>query len=291
MSDITTATALAPSLQIDAPAAHERRIAIIGAGTMGRAIATGMVRGAVAAPTNLLVASRTADEARQLAADLDARHVADNREACREADVVLLCVKPKDLRPLLTELSASDALVRRPLIISIAAGVTIAAIEATIGPAVPVVRAMPNTPCCIGRGMTVVAAGPHATPDHVEIAREIFASVGRCLVLDERLLDVVTAVSASGPAFIYLIVEALADGGVMCGLTRGTATELVAQMTLGAAEMVLATGKHPAQLKDDVTTPSGCTIAGLLALEERHVRSAMAHAVQTTTRVAAGLGQ
>jgi pyrroline-5-carboxylate reductase len=230
-------------------------------------------------------------DAAALAASLDAVCAADNAEACRAADVVLLCVKPGDIHGLLVSLVRAEALAHAPLVISIAAGVRIAAIEAVVGPAVPVVRAIPNTVCCIGRGMSVVAAGSRASAEDLEFARGIFASMGRCLALDERLLDVVTAVSASGPAFIYLIIEALTDGGVMCGLTRSVATELVAQMTLGAAEMVLTSGKHPAQLKDDVTTPGGCTIAGLLTLEERHVRSALAQAVQTTTRVASGLGQ
>ncbi len=271
--------------------ASARRIAIIGAGTMGRALADGMIRGACVAPAHLTISGRGVERAERLATELGARRAADNHEACRDADVILLCVKPKDVPPLLSELAAGGVFERQPLLISIAAGVTLAAIEAGVGPAVPVVRAMPNTPSCIGHGMTVIAAGGQATAEHLEVARDIFASVGRVLVLDERHLDVVTAVSASGPAFIYLIIEALTDGGVMCGLTRQTATELVAQMTLGAAAMVLATGRHPAQLKDDVTTPGGCTIAGLLALEERHLRSALAHAVQTTTRVAAGLGR
>lgn len=282
---------IVPDLSSSSSARATRRIAILGAGTMGTAIATGIVRSEFTTPAELVVASRTLSEAERLATSLAAQHASDNSAACRDADVVVICVKPKDVHGLLAELVASGALTHAPLVISIAAGVTIAAIEAMVGPDVPIVRAMPNTPCCIGRGMTVVAAGPHASVDQLEIARQIFGSVGRCLALDERLLDVVTAVSASGPAFVYLIVEALADGGVMCGLTRSVATELVAQMTLGAAEMVLVTGKHPAQLKDDVTTPGGCTIAGLLALEEHHVRSALAHAVQTTTRVASGLGR
>jgi pyrroline-5-carboxylate reductase len=287
----TTAPLAARSAAPPHDRAPTRRFAIIGAGTMGRALATGMLRSACVTPPHLAVAGRNGDRAARLAADLGARHAASNRDACRDADVVLLCVKPKDMHPLLSDLAASGAFERRPLLISIAAGVSLESIEQIVGPEVSVVRAMPNTPSCIGHGMTVISAGRQATAEHLATAEEIFASVGRVLALDERHLDAVTAVSASGPAFIYLIVEALADGGVMCGLTRQTATELVAQMTLGAAAMVLASGKHPAQLKDDVTTPGGCTIAGLLVLEERHIRSALARAVQTTTRVAAGLGR
>jgi len=264
-------------------------MAIIGAGTMGRALAQGILKSGIVAPDDLYLASRTVADAHQLAAELGAR-CTTSEEACRAADVVLLSVKPKDLGPLLAHLTETGALGRAPLLISIAAGVAIAAMEAIVG-ACPVIRAMPNTPCRVAQGMTVLAPGPHATSDHLLVASEIFAGVGRCLVLDERHLDAVTAVSASGPAFVYLIIEALADGGVMCGLTRDVATELVAQMALGAAAMVLTTGRHPAQLKDDVTTPGGCTIAGLLALEDRQVRSALAHAVRTTTHAAAGLSR
>lgn len=150
---------------------------------------------------------------------------------------------------------------------------------------------MPNTPCHIGRGMTVVSRGAEATDEHVAVAVAIFETMGRVLELEEKHMDTVTGLSASGPAFIYVIIEALADGGVMRGLPRGAAIELAAQMTLGAAEMVLKTGRHPASLKDDVTTPAGCTIAGILALEDGRIRSVLARGVETAARVAGELGK
>jgi pyrroline-5-carboxylate reductase len=258
---------------------------------MGRSIAAGMIRAGIVTPDRLVTADHIAATAEALARELGIRTASDNAAACADADVILLCVKPKDVQGVLAELRAHEALAHGPLVISIAAGVSIAAIEDGAGEGVAVIRAMPNTPCRIGKGMTVLARGTLATDRHLAIAHEIFSSLGRCIALDEKHLNAVTAVSASGPAFVYLVIEALADGGVMCGLPRGVATEMVAQMTLGAAEMVLATGNHPAALKDDVTTPGGCTIAGLLALEDGKVRSVLARAVETATRVAAGLGR
>ena len=281
-----------PALVPSAAPAVPRRIAVLGAGTMGRAIATGVLRDGAAAHTELAISDRVAATAEALAGQLHgARAAASNADAVAGADLVLLCVKPKDVPDLLADLVRRGAFAHAPLLISIAAGVTIAAIEAVTGDTIPVVRAMPNTPSQVGRGLTVLSAGARATEAHLAEARAIFSAVGRCLTLEEKHLDAVTAVSASGCAFIYVVMEALADGGVSCGLPRAVAMEMVAQMTLGAAEMVLATGRHPASLKDDVTTPGGCTIAGLMTLEDGRVRSVMARAVETTTRVAAGLGR
>jgi len=257
---------------------------------MGRAIALGIVRADVVSSTSLRIADRHPVMSNALVADLPGAVATDAATACAGADLVLVCVKPKDVAPLLADLAAHDVLAHHPLLVSIAAGVSIASLEsATLG-AVPVVRAMPNTPCVIGKGHTVLARGTRATDEHLARAHAIFSSIGRSLTLDEKHLDAVTAVSASGPAFIYVIIEALADGGVSCGLPRAVVTEMVAQMTLGAAAMVLAGDRHPAALKDDVTTPGGCTIAGLMALEDGKIRSVIARAVETTTRVASGLG-
>lgn len=268
-----------------------RRVAVIGSGTMGRAIAGGMLRAGVVGPGELLVTDRVGEAAASLAGDLVGARVGETAAAWCEADIVILCVKPKDVADVLGTLPADVADGKAPLVISIAAGVTIAALESGTRDALPVIRAMPNTPCLIGHGMTVLSRGARATDAHLASARAIFESLGRCLVLDERHLDAITAVSASGPAFVYLVIEALADGGVMCGLPRAVATEVVAQMTLGAAAMVLTTGKHPAVLKDDVTTPAGCTITGLLTLEDGKVRSVFARAVEVARQSAAGLAR
>jgi pyrroline-5-carboxylate reductase len=265
------------------------RIAIVGAGTMGRAIATGIVRTGMLPADHLVVSNRTYEDAAALAQDLGVTASLDNATACAAADIILLCVKPGDVAAVLDDLVDRAAIAHAPLLISIAAGVRIAMIEERMGGKLPVIRAMPNTACCIGHGMTVLTRGTLATESHLDSAHALFGTLGRCMVLDERHFDTVTAVSASGPAFIYVLLEAIAEGGVMCGLPRGVATELAAQMTLGASQMVLTTGRHPAALKDEVTTPAGCTIAGLLALEDGRVRSVLARAIQTTAQVASGL--
>lgn len=269
----------------------DKRFAIIGSGTMGRTIAAGLLRSGKVRPDQLHATARTRASAEKLFEELGIACSTDNAEAARSADIVLLCVKPKDIAKAAESLREKGALGAFPLVVSIAAGISTSFLEPLLGEGVPVLRAMPNTPCFIGKGMTVVSKGSRATDAHVALAREIFTPLGRFTELDEKHMDTVTGLSASGPAFIYIIIESLADGGVMRGLPRHVATELVAQMTLGAAEMVLQTGKHPASLKDDVTTPAGCTIAGILALEDGRIRSVLARGVETAARVAGELGK
>jgi pyrroline-5-carboxylate reductase len=269
----------------------DKRIAIIGSGTMGQSIANGLIRSGKVSPNQLHATARTHATAEKIASSLGINCSINNAEEARSADIVVLCVKPKDIQKVVEGLKTKGSLDHRPLVISIAAGVSTAFIEKIIGEDCCVLRAMPNTPCSIGKGMTVVSKGSNATDEHVAAAREIFSTMGRFTELEEKHMDTVTGLSASGPAFIYIIIEALADGGVMRGLPRQTAIELVAQMTLGAAEMVLATGRHPAALKDDVTTPAGCTIAGILALEDGRIRSVLARGVETAARVAGELGK
>ena len=168
---------------------------------------------------------------------------------------------------------------KQALVISAAASVTTALIERQLGHAARVIRAMPNTPCLIRHGMTALAPGRHATPENVETAREIFSSMGRVVVVDEKHMDAITGLSASGPAYVYLIIESLAEAGVKLGLPRDLSTELSAQTLLGASALVLETGEHPAKLKDVVTTPAGCTIDGLLELEEGGLRVTLIKAV------------
>jgi pyrroline-5-carboxylate reductase len=268
-----------------------KRIAILGGGTMGRTIAGGLLRSGKVKPAQLAATNRTKASAERLASELHIATGIDNAAAAKPADIVLLCVKPKDVEKALSELRKKGALKRKPLLISICAGTSTRFLEAAAGAGVPVLRAMPNTPCLINVGMTVVAKGTKATDAHVAVAREIFTPLGRFMELEEKHMDTVTGLSASGPAFMYVIMEAFADGGVARGLPRGVATELVAQMTLGAASMVLETGRHPAALKDDVTTPAGCTIAGILALEDGRIRSVLARGIEITARVAGELGK
>ncbi|KAI0374963.1 pyrroline-5-carboxylate reductase [Pilatotrama ljubarskyi] len=215
-----------------------------------------------------------------------------NVQAVRESNVVLLCCKPQLANTILSEPGMKEALEGK-LLISILAGVTISQLEAMVGPSTKVVRAMPNTPCKIREGMTVVSTLPPS--DALELERSIilniFSSIGRCRFLEEKHFDACTALSGSGPAFACIFLEAMADGGVMMGLPRAEALELAAQTLQGAARMTLQAGTHPAQLKDAVTTPGGCTIAGLLAMEDGRVRSTIARAIQVATERASELGQ
>ncbi len=268
-----------------------KRIAIIGSGTMGRALAGGLLRSGKVEASQLACTARTRQTAERLSTELGLRCTTDNAEAARESEIVVLCLKPKDVAKACEGLKAKGALGHAPLVVSIAAGVSTGSLQDALGEGIPVVRAMPNTPCFIGKGMTVVSKGAHATDEHAAVALDIFSTMGRTMELEEKHMDTVTALSASGPAFIYVVLESLADGGVMRGLPRAAAIELAAQAALGAAEMVLVTGRHPAALKDDVTTPAGCTIAGILAMEDGRIRSVLARGIETAARAAGELGK
>lgn len=266
------------------------QLAILGFGTMGQAISAGLVEATGYPADRIRAATRHPAAGRAQAEALGIALSSDADGAARAAEAVLLCVKPKELKGLLAGLTASGALDHRPLVVSIAAGTTLDFLGAHTPAGTPLVRAMPNTPCSIRRGMTVLAAGQGVTEVQLAQARALFEPLGRVMDLDEKHMDAVTGLSASGPAFLFVILESLAEGGVQCGLPRAVALELAAQMTLGAASMVLETGRHPAALKDEVTTPAGCTIAGLLALEDGRIRSVVARGIERATQVAAGLG-
>lgn len=263
-------------------------LAIVGCGTMGRAVAAGLAQ-RPNVPSLVVVTARSRTACEALAADLGVPALQDNAAAIGQADLVMLSVKPQAARGVLTAPGVAEALAGKVLI-SICAGVSTEQLHAW-APQATIIRAMPNTPCLIGEGMTVLSGGPGATEADLEQASQIFAAVGRCRVLDEKHLDAVTGLSGSGPAFACVILEALADGGVRMGLPRDVAVELAAQTFQGAARLVLDTGKHPAALKDEVTTPAGCTIAGLLTMEDGRIRSTLARTIEEATRTAAGLGK
>jgi pyrroline-5-carboxylate reductase len=213
----------------------------------------------------------------------------DNKEACRAASVVIVCVKPHEVGPLLSDPELGGLLTGK-LVVSIAAGIRLDQLARWL-PKSAVVRAMPNTPCLIGEGMTVIARGAGVTDEQAKQTIEIFSCVGGCLEADDKNMDAITSLNGSGPAFAYIILEALSDGGVRMGLRRDTAMQIAAQMFQGAARMVLQTGMHPAALKDQVTTPAGSTIAGLLIMEDGRIRSVIARAVEEAAKVAGKLGQ
>jgi len=206
----------------------------------------------------------------------------DNLKAAQQADLILIGVKPYQVADLIDEIR--PALTKDKTIVSFAASVKTASIEEAAGMEIGVIRAMPNTPSALGAGIAGLCRGRYVTTEQMELAQRIFETVGRTVTVDEKHMDAVTGLSASGPAFIYIILESLAEAGVKVGLPRDTATLLAAQTTFGAAKMVLDTGYHPALLKDAVTTPAGCTIDGILELEEGGLRVTLIKAVMRATQ-------
>ena len=248
----------------------DKRVAVLGAGKIGGILLRAFLQKNLVHPKNARATVKHAERAAELSKSLGVEVGTDNRAAVRGADIVLIAVKPL----LVAEVAQAirEEVGPKTLVISVAASVPSSYLEQKLPDGVPVIRAMPNTPCAIGEGMTGLAMGRHATEAHMEIARTLFESAGRVAVVDEKLMDAVTGLSASGTAFIYVILESLAEAGVKTGLSREIATLLAAQTMAGAAQMVLQTGDHPALLKDGVTTPAGCTIDGLLELEDGKVR-------------------
>jgi pyrroline-5-carboxylate reductase len=257
------------------------KVAVLGAGKMGNTLIHAMRQGGLTAE-RIVATGRREAELERLAEREGVAVGRDNRAAVAGADLVLLCVKPQVVAEVLDQIG--DAMGDGQVLVSIAAGATTALLENHLPEGVPVVRAMPNTPSLIGAGMTALCGGRWAADEQIETARRVFAGMGRTMVLDEKYFDAVTGLSASGPAFVYIIIEALAEGGVKAGLPRKVATELAASACLGAARMVLDTQAHPALLKDDVTTPAGCTMDGILMLEEGGLRVTLIKAVIEATR-------
>jgi pyrroline-5-carboxylate reductase len=263
------------------------KLAVIGAGKLGGILLRAYLKQELFAAKRVIATDPVADKAVALAKDLGIAATTDNRKAVRGADIVLLAVKPQVVREVLEEIK--DDLDEGTLVISVAASVPTRYIEEHLGRQVPVVRAMPNTPCAVGCGMAGICRGAHATAEHVEIVKAMFDAVGRTVVVEEKLMDAVTGLSASGPAYAYIILESLAEVGVKVGLPRDVATLLAAQTMKGAASVVLETGDHPALLKDAVTTPAGCTIDGILELEEGKLRVTLIKAVVKATERAGEL--
>ena len=256
------------------------RIAVLGCGKMGETLIAGLLDAGVAT-------ARHQARCDEVARRFGVQATRDNAAAARDADTLLLCTKPQAA---LEVLDAVKAAVRpAQTLVSIVASLGTRTIEGRLGVPLPVIRAMPNTPAQIRHGMTALCAGTHAGDAHLAAAEALFGPLGRVLRLDEKHFDAVTGLSASGPAFIYIVIESLADGGVKMGLPRKVAFELAAQAVLGAAAMVLTTGEHPALLKDAVTTPAGCTIDGILKLEEGGLRVTLIKAVVEASRRAGEL--
>jgi pyrroline-5-carboxylate reductase len=268
----------------------ESRLAVLGAGKLGGILLRAYLEQGLFDADRTTATVKHAERAAALAKELGVSVTNDNREAVKGADIILLTVKPQAVAEVLQQIASEiDA---QSLLVSVAASVPTSYLEQQLAAAsgsklseVAVVRAMPNTPAAVGCGMTAICRGAHAGEDHLEIARSMFDAVGRTIVLDQKHMDAVTGLSASGPAFAYIILESLAEAGVKVGLPRDVATLLAAQTMKGSATVVLETGDHPALLKDAVTTPAGCTIDGILELEEGKLRVTLIKAVvKATTR-------
>lgn len=258
-----------------------KTLAVLGAGRLGETLIRGLLDAGAVEPAQVIATAGHAARVQAVQAAHGVRGAGTNAEAVRDADVVLLAVKPQTVPGVLEEIA--PVMTERQLLISVAASVGLAQLQQPFARAVPVIRAMPNTPALLKQGMTGIAPGTHASREHLDLAERIFGAVGRTRVLDEKHMDAVTGLSACGPAFIYIVIESLAEAGVKVGLPRDVATELAAQTVLGAGAMVLGTGEHPAKLKDLVTTPAGCTIDGILELEEGGLRVTLIKAVVRST--------
>jgi pyrroline-5-carboxylate reductase len=254
---------------------------------MANALIRGLVRSGTPA-ARITATVRRAEKQAELVAAHGIAVAFDNVAAARAAEVVVLAVKPQALDGVLKQIAG--AIDRSKLIVSVAAGVPIAAIERRLGAGTRIVRAMPNTPALVGLGATALARGENATDADLALATALFDSVGLTTVLEESQLDAVTGLSGSGPAYIFLIIEALSDAGVKVGLSRHVALKLAAQTVLGSAKLLIETGQHPGQLKDQVTSPGGTAIAGLHTLEAGGLRTTLMDAVEAATRRAKELG-
>jgi len=257
------------------------RVAVLGAGKMGGILLQAFLKQNLFSADQIYATVAHAERATALSAQWGVDVSTDNLEAARQADMILLGVKPFQVSGLVEQIK--PALTPSKTIISFAASVKTRAIEDAAGIELAVLRAMPNTPSALGAGATGLCAGRFVRPDQLELAQRIFETIGRTVIVDEKHMDAVTGLSASGPAYIYIVIEALAEAGVKVGLPRDTATQLAAQTVFGAGKMVLETGYHPALLKDAVTTPAGCTVDGILELEEGGLRVTLIKAVMRAT--------
>ncbi len=254
-----------------------KTMAVIGVGKLGEALVAGMLKKGLLKREQVIGSVKHEESFKRVQQRLNIPVTLDNREAVQGRDVVLLAVKPQNMDEVLRQVA--DLIVPEQLVITLAASVSTTFVEKRLEQEVPVIRAMPNTPCVLGAGMTGLAPGLYATETHLALAETIFNAVGRTVRIDEALMDGVTALSASGPAYLYVVIESLAEAGVKLGIPRDVSTLLAAQTMYGAARMVLESKAHPALLKDMVTTPAGCTIDGLLELEEGKLRVTLIKAV------------
>ncbi len=254
-----------------------KKIAVIGVGTLGTALISGLLRSGTIKPDQIIGTVHRQEAVKSTQEKLSIKIFTDNAAAAQQADIIILTVKPQNTPDVLKTIA--PVIKENKLVISAAASVPVAYIEEALVVPVPVIRAMPNTCVLVSAGMTGLTGGKYANETHKQMAESIFKSVGQVVFLEEKLFNALTALSASGPAYLYVVIESLTEAGVKLGMRRDTATLLAAQTMLGTAKMILETGAHPALLKDSVTTPAGCTIDGLMELEEGKLRVTLIKAV------------
>jgi pyrroline-5-carboxylate reductase len=264
-------------------------IGFLGAGKMATALAKGFIRAEIVFPKEMIAGDLSNLALKTFAQETGATAATSNAEVIKFANIVILAVKPDQVAGVLAELRGGFT--KQHLLISIAAGVTLAKLESGLPAGARVIRVMPNTPALVGESASAFALGKSATAADGELAKKLLSAVGVAFQVKESLLDAVTGLSGSGPAYVYLFIDALSDGGVASGLPRDIATQLAAQTVLGSAKMVLETGQHPGALKDQVTSPGGTTIEGLHELEKGNLRGAVMSAVRAATEKSKKLGQ
>ncbi|MDY7033253.1 MAG: pyrroline-5-carboxylate reductase [Thermodesulfobacteriota bacterium] len=268
---------------------QDKKIGFIGSGNMAEAIMRGIIEKGVVSAVNI-IASDILDDRRKLLSDsFNITTTSDNAELVSQVNIIFLAVKPQIVETVLNDTKSSMDVSQ--LIVSIAAGITLTQIEGSLPPKSKVIRVMPNTPALIGEGVAAISPGSHATKEDVALVRDIFDAVGKTVITEEKYMDAVTGLSGSGPAYVFLMIEALMDGGVKAGLNRETARTLAVQTFLGSAKMLFETGEHPAKLKDMVTSPGGTTIEGLHALEDGNIRAVIMNAVEVATERSRELGK
>ena len=263
-------------------AALKKKIAFIGVGNMGQALVKGILERGIVEPSSIISSDIDKDKLRSAGSDLKVTAARDNKEAVREADIVIIAVKPKAVQGVLKEIS--DSVEPSKLVISIAAGITTDYIENTLGKEVPVIRVMPNTAVLVGEGMAAIARGKFAGEEEGKISREIFSAVGKVVEVKEELMNAVTALSGSGPAYIFAVMENLIEAGVREGLSRELARTLVKQTALGAVRMADRTVEKLSTLREMVTSPGGTTEAALNVFKEKGLQDIIAEAVASATR-------
>ncbi len=268
---------------------NEKRIGFIGAGNMAEAMIRGLLHGGASTSENIVVSDVRQDRLDFIQELFDVSVCERNPDTVDRADLIVLAVKPQIMRAVLIELA--DHLDMSKLILSIAAGISLATIESHLNKDLRLIRAMPNIAALVLESATAICPGKHASDDDLKLAKAVFDSIGKTVIIEEGLMDAITGLSGSGPAYLFLIIDAMADAGVKVGLSRDNALTLSAQTVLGAAKLMIETGEHPGRLKDKVTSPGGTAIAGLHTLEEGGLRTTLINAVEVATLRSRELGK